>query len=209
MSEDVKNPFEDEEVATAEIDDSEEEMEDDEPDEIEVAFNEAMEEGKTEDEVMLAMIEAGATFKNVRSRYNSLMVDAGMLDSRAEKQKIVQDTLEGMDLSSEEGFTKAVEALTENLKGVNAKSAAGSIRQYAKKNELEVYKKPKGEGAGRSGITSEFHDWVIANLPVSDEDVNAWIKENGTENTKRHARVYIGQAHLANRAYGMAAEKAA
>lgn len=205
MSEETANPFYEEPVQ----DIAEDEVEaDEEPDEIEVAFAEAVAEDKTEDEIMLAMIEAGATFKNVRSRYNALMVDAGMLDSRAEKAQIVEQTLEGVDLSTEDGFNGAIEALTENLKGVNNKSAAASIRQYAKKNELEVYKKPKGEG-GRSGITSQYHDWVLANLPVSDEQVNAWIEANGTENTKRHARVYLGQAHLANKAYGLAVEAAA
>lgn len=204
MSEVQANPFDEEELPTTDVSDDEE-MEDDEPDEIEIAFNEAMEEGKTEDEVMLAMIEAGATFKNVKTRYNALMVDNGYLDSRAEKQEIVNSTLEGADLSTEEGFSAAVEALVESLKGVNEKSAAASIRQYAKKNELECYKKPKGEGTGRSGITSQFHDFVIANLPVSDEAINKWIEENGTENTKRHARVYIGQAHLANKAFEKAA----
>lgn len=211
---DVENPFDqEEEITAAQEAELEAEMDaeeaDDEPDEIEIAFADAMAEDKTEDEIMLAMIEAGATFKNVRSRYNALMVDAGMLDSRAEKQEIVKSTLEGRDLTTEEGFNGAVDALLDSLKGVNNKSAAASIRQYAKKNELEVYKKPKGEGTGRSGITSQFHDWVVSSLPVSDEDVNAWIEVNGTPNTKRHAKVYIGQAHLANRAYGLAAEKAA
>lgn len=200
------NPFE--EAAEEDVvQDVTEEMEDevDEPDDIEIAFEEAMGEGKSEDEVMLAMIEAGATFKNVKSRYNALMVDNGLLNSRAEKQEIVATTLEGLDLSTEEGFAGATVALVSALKGVTDKSAAASIRQFAKKNELEVYKKPKGEGAGRSGITSKFHDFVIANVPVSDTDVAEWIVANGTENTKRHEKTYLGQAHLANRAFNKAA----
>lgn len=207
MSDDIANPFEDEELEGTEVAEAEDNEAEEEPDDIEIAFSDAMEEGKTEDEIMLAMIEAGATFKNVKSRYNALMVDTGMLDSRAEKQKIVSDTLEGMELAEEDGFTAAVEALVENLKGVNAKSAAASIRQYAKKNELEVYKKPKGTGTGRAGITSLFYDWIIANLPVTDDQVNDWIATNGTENTKRNARAHVARAHLANRAYNKASGK--
>ena len=199
-----ENPFE-EEVAAKKTEVEEVETED-EPDDIEIAFEEAMSEGKTEDEIMLSMIEAGATFKNVKSRYNALMVDNGYLDSRAEKQEIIKATMEGRDLSTEEGLEEAVDALVESLKGVTSKSAAASIRQYAKKNELEVYKKPKGEGAGRSGITSKLHDFIVDNLPVSDQAVIAWIDENGTQNTKRHEKVYLGQAHMANRAYNKAAE---
>jgi len=197
-----ENPFDEEEMITGEDEAVEEEVEE-EPDEIEIAFTEAMEEGKTEDEVMLAMIEAGATFKNVRSRYNALMVDNGLLDSRAEKQKIIDETLSGLDLADEDNFKAAVEALTDSLKGVNEKSAAASIRQYAKKNELEVYKKPKGEG--RTGITSMFHDWLVSACPVTDEQVNEWINANGTENFKRNAKYYLGEAHMVNKAYRKAA----
>lgn len=209
-----ENPFGEDETsladdAEASLDNMDEpDMDDsveDEPDDIEIAFDEAMSEGKSEDEVMLAMIEAGATFKNVKSRFNALMVDNGYLDSRAEKAEIVASTLEGRDLSTEEGLDQAISDLSEKLKGVNAKSAAASIRQYAKKHELEIYKKPKGAGVGRSGITSKFHDWVVANIPVTENQVAEWIEANGTDNTKRHSRVYLGQALLANRAYNKAA----
>ena len=182
-----------------------EEVEAEEHDDIELAFDAAVSDGKEEDEIMLAMIEAGATFKNVKSRYNALLVDNGYLDSKAEKAKIVTDTLEGMDLADEDGFQSAVDVLIEGLKGATEKSVAASIRAYAKKNELEVYKKPKGEGAGRSGITSMFHDFVIDSLPVSKEDVDAWIETNGTDNTKRHAKAYHARADLANRSYNKAA----
>lgn len=200
-----ESPF-DEEVLETEVEAEEVETEEEAPDDIEVAFDEAVAADKSEDEVMLSMIEAGATFKNVKSRYNALMVDNGFLDSRAEKQEIVKKTMEGRDLTTEEGMDGAVAALVEALKGVTDKSAAASIRQYAKKAEIDVYKKPKGEGAGRSGITSQFHDWVIAQVPVSDKDVAAWIEANGTENTKRHSKTYLGQAHLANRAFNKVSE---
>jgi len=195
MSDQENAVFEDEEVVdqTEEVDDT---VEDDEPTPIEVAFDEAMSEDKSEDEIMLDMIAAGATFKNVKTIFNACMVSGGYANSKTEKAEIVNDTLSGMDLSTEEGFAAAVEALTDNLKGVNDKSAAGSIRQYAKKNELEVFKKPKGTGAGRSGITSAFHDYLRANSPVSKEDVAGWIEANGTDNTKRHASHYQGLAAL-------------
>lgn len=189
------------------VDQTEEEVatEDEGPDEIEQAFIDGMDEGKSEDDIMLDMIGAGATFKTVKTLFNKYMVDGGYANSRAEKAEIVDTTLEGMDLSTEEGFSAAVEALVGNLKGVNEKSAAGSVRQYAKKNELECFKKPKGAGAGRSGVTSKFHDFLVENTPVSAEDVSAWIEENGSENTKRHASHYQGLAKLCNRI----AEKAA
>lgn len=186
--------FEDEEV----VDQQSEEVaaEDEGPTEIEVAFQDGMEAGKEEDEIMLDMIAAGATFKSVKTIYNKCMVEGGFVNSRAEKTEIVNETLKGADLSTEEGFSAAVEALMANLTGVNERSVAGSIRQYAKKNELDVYKKPKGEGAGRSGITSKFYDFVKENTPLSKEQVATWIEENGTENTKRHANHFQGIAKL-------------
>lgn len=191
FEDDVVEQGEDLDVTEAEV--AEEE---DGPDPIEIAFEDGMAEGKTEDEIMLDMIGAGATFKTVKTIFNKCMVAGGFANSREEKAQIVDDTLEGLDLSTEEGFNEAVEALTENLKGVNEKSAAGSVRQYAKKHELECYKKPKGAGGGRSGITSQFHDFLRANSPVTPEQVTDWIEANGSENTKRHASHYQGLAKL-------------
>jgi len=167
-----------------------------EPTPAEVAFENGMLENKSEDEIMLDMIGAGATFKTVKTIFNKCMVDSGYLDSRKEKTEIVDDTLQGMDLSTEEGFLAASTALLANLKGVNDRSVGASIRQYAKKNELEVFKKPKGTGAGRSGITSKFYDFLRTSSPANKEQVAAWIEENGTDNTKRHANHYQGIAKL-------------
>lgn len=192
-----------------ELDDQEYEEIDDGPDDIEEAFNDCVAAGKSEDETMIAMIEAGATFKNVRSRYNALMVENGFLDSKSEKNEIIESTLESVDLSSEEAFDAAVSSLTEKLKGVNEKSAAQSIRTYCRKNEIEYYKKPKGAGAGRSGITSKYHNWLVDKLPVTKEYVAKWIETEGTENTKRHAGAYQAMADLANRAYNKGAGKEA
>lgn len=202
MSDDFENEVEEEVVDQVE---GAEEAEADEPDDIELAFDNAVSEGKEEDEIMLDMIQAGATFKNVRSRYNALLVDNGYLDSRAEKSDIVNSTLEGVDLTDEDSFNASVEALVEALKGVNAKSASASIRAYAKKNELECYKKPAGTGTGRSGITSDYHDWLIDNCPVTHADVNAWIETNGTGNTKRHAKAWLAKADVVNRAFNKGA----
>lgn len=178
------------------VEDEQPEQEEEPPTPAEIAFENGMLEEKSEDEIMLDMIGAGATFKTVKTIFNKCMVDSGYLNSRKEKTEIVDDTLQGMDLSTEEGFNAASTALLANLKGVNDRSVGASIRQYAKKNELDVYKKPKGSGAGRSGITSKYYEFLRDNSPVSKEQVAAWIEENGTDNTKRHANHYQGIAKL-------------
>jgi hypothetical protein len=178
------------------VNDDIDETEENEPDPIRDAFDDAIAQDKTEDEVMLEMIGAGASFKNVKSLYTSYLIEEGMLDSRAEKAEIINTTLEGIDLSTEDGFNSAVAALEESLKGVNSKSAAASVRQYAKKNELEFFKKPKGAGVGRSGITNDYYTWLKGSVPVTDKDVAEWVDAFGTDNTKRHLSHYQGVAKL-------------
>lgn len=180
------------------------ENENDANEEIRAAFDEAVQEDSDEDSIKLSMIAAGASFKNVTRLFNQFMIDAGLAISKADRSAIVEETMEGLEgLETEEGFNDAVAALVESVQGASEKSAAGLVRAYCKKNELECYKKPKGEGSGRTGFTSLYHAWLVANPSCTEEEATAYIMgENGnpetSDNTKRHKSYYIGLANLAN-----------
>lgn len=180
------------------------EGQEDEQNEIRVAFDEAIGQDAEEDDVKMAMIGAGATFKNVTRFYNQFMIDAGLAISKADRNQIVEDTLEGLDLDSEEAFELAVGNVVAAVQGATERSAAALIRSYGKKNDLPVYSKPKGEGTGRVGFASKYYDFLVSNPAVDEDTAKAYIMGEGdfedtSENVQRHASHYMAIWKLANR----------
>ncbi len=171
------------------------------------AFVDAVEAEKSEDEVKMAMIQAGCPFKKVAKLYNDYLVESGMANSKEERQQLLDKTLGGKDLSEEKVFTKAVATLIEKGKNINEKSAAAMIRGWAKKNDVECWAKPKGEGSGRTGFASLFYDWLLDNPKCTKEEASAYIQgKNGnpatSDNVKRHESHYLGIAALVNKVAG-------
>lgn len=183
-----------------------------ETNEVEVAIREAFDanQGKEEDAIKLAMISAGATFKNVTRLFNQFMVDAGLAVSKEEKDQKVLEAVDGVDLATEEGFDSAVEALMASINATD-KSAAALVRAYAKKNELEVFKKAKsGGGAGKQGFAGKFYEFLAANPTCTKEEATAFINGEGdheetSENVKRHLSHYLAIHALVNRIAGVEA----
>jgi hypothetical protein len=170
---------------------------------IQGAFEEAISNESDEDDTKLQMISAGATFKNVTRLYNQYMIDAGLAISKADRNQIVGDTLEGLEFDTEENFGAATTALQEAIEGSTERSVAALVRAYAKKNELECYTKPKGEGGTRTSFASKFYDALVANPLMSEEDATAIVMGTGeneetSENVKRHHSHYMNIYGLAN-----------
>lgn len=181
---------------------------------IREAFNAAVVAGKEEDAIKLDMITAGATFKNVTRLFNEFMVDAGLAISKDEKDQKVLEAVDGLDLSTEEGFDSAVVKLVELL-NTTEKSAAAIVRAYGKKNEVEVFKKAKtSTGEARNGFATKFYQFLIENPTCSKEQAVAFIQgtdghEETSENTKRHQSHYLAIHRLVNCVAGVAEAPAA
>tara|TARA_R110000744_G_C19371578_1_gene562715 strand:- start:17090 stop:17680 length:591 start_codon:yes stop_codon:yes gene_type:complete len=178
-----------------------------EVDETEIAINEAFtiatDNGDDEDSVKMAMIQAGATFKNVTRLFNALMIDAGLAISKEDKDQTTSDTLEGRVFESEEDFNSAVSDLMSAITGSTERSAAALVRAYAKKNELATYTKPKGTGGNRSGFATKFYDWLAETARTADE-VKAYIAGDGdhedtSDNVKKHASHYVAIGAMAEK----------
>ncbi|QVJ07738.1 hypothetical protein S1R3Y_000029 [Vibrio phage vB_ValP_VA-RY-3] len=177
---------------------------------LEVQIREAFDanQGKEEDEIKLAMITAGATFKNVTRLFNQFMVDSGLAVSKEEKDQIVLEVAGANDISTEEGFDAAVAALVERITGTTEKSAAALIRAYGKKNEVEVFKKAKGgSGAPRTGFNAKYFDFLAANPTCSKEEAEEFINnsEFSSENVRRHKSKHLAVHALVNRIAGVEA----
>ena len=178
------------------------EEEDNTVEEIRAVFASNISESE-EDDVKLLMIQAGATFKNVTRLYNQFMIDAGLAISKADRDQIVSDTLSGKEFESQEDFEHAVALIADAVQGTTERSASALVRSYAKRNELECYTKPKGEGT-RSTFSTRYYDWLAANPNASEDEAQSFILGEGdheetSENTKRHLSHYQSIRSLANR----------
>lgn len=184
------------------------EVEVEEVDVILEAFEAATAADKNEDEVKMALIGAGATFKNVTRLYNAYMVDAGYAISKEEKTEIVDKILVDKDLADEKVFDKAVTAITAKAAGVTEKSAAALIRSFAKANDLECFKKPKGSGGSRDGFRSRFLDALGSSPSMTEAQCTEYLQtaEGTSANILRHESVYQAIRSMAN---GIAEAKAA
>lgn len=216
MSESSKSLFaqsDEEEVREVEVSSKEEEEEeavksdeDDEMESIRAAFTSSVND-EDEDSVKMQMIQAGATFKNVTRLYNQFMIDAGLAISKSDRAQIVEDTLEGLDLDTEESFNEAVAALMESVTGSTERSAGALVRSYAKKNDIPVYVKPKeskGTGSGRSGFIDTYHKFLIDNPNCTKEEATAYINGEGdhpdtSDNVKKHISHYLKSWKLVNK----------
>ena len=170
---------------------------------IRAAFDESVSDDQSEDDIKLEMITAGATFKNVTRLYNQFMIDAGLAISKADRAEIVESTLEGLDLASEEDFQSAVAAVMSAVAGTNEKSAGGLVRSYGKKNYVEVYVKPKGESSPRTGLISNLYDQIVSNPMQTDEELTAYVmktaEEKDSTNFSNHLSSHLGVLKLARR----------
>lgn len=169
---------------------------------VKVAFEKAVGAGKNEDEIKMAMINAGATFKNVSRMYTDLCVSSGLITSKDKKAEIVAAVMAKAKVDNEEGLKTAIDNVVSKCKGVSEKAAAGLIRSYCKKNEIDMYKRPKGAG-GSSGFASKFYGFLRSNPKASEADAAKFINGEGdyedtSENVKRHLSHYQAIRKLCN-----------
>ena len=118
--------------------------------------------------------------------------------SKDEKDDILNQVLDGLDLTEVDTFDSAVAELAQRLQ-TSEKSAAGSLRQWSKKNSIPFFIKPKSETAERTGITATIYNWIIDNSTASTEELFAFLGEVGTENTLRNKAIYAGILKMANK----------
>ena len=181
-----------ENVSEEELDDQETEEQEEEDTAIQDSFEAGISDDNDEDDIKLAMIGAGATFKNVTRLYNQFMIDAGLALSKEDKAAHVTEALEGKEFADEAGYDAAIVALVSDEKGINERSAGGLLRAYAKKQDLDVYKKPKAEGSGKSGFASTFYAWLVSNPEVEKKAANEYIMNpENSENVRRHESHYM------------------
>ena len=168
------------------------------------AFNAATEAGKEGDDVKMEMIKAGAAFKSVTNLFNKYMIDSGKAMSGDQKKELLDKSLDDAVLDTEEGFAAAVKVIVDKGTNVNDKSAAGMVRAWAKKAEVECYKAPASEGT-RNPFIPIFHKALVANPQMTEDELKGIIggleKDEWKVNPTRWLTVHNNTRVLANTIY--------
>lgn len=145
-------------------------------------------ENPDEEAVKLAMLMSGAKFANVARYFNQFMVEFGYAKSKEERSEILDELLQGLELTNEEIFDKALKDIEAKLE-VNERSASTSLRMWCRKNSIEFFKKPKAEqGEGRQTFESKMQNWMLENMDATSEQFKAFFDEN--TQTKTSTRVW-------------------
>ena len=149
---------------------------------IRSAFDGTIDSGD-EEKIKMAMLKAGAKIKAVSGLYTSFLVDTGALASKEEKSEAVKEAFEAedADCTTEEGFGAIVKVLVGKLAGATESSAGNVARAYAKKAELECWKKPAGAGR-QSGFRFQFYGALRANPRMTATEAKTFGDKHGTEN---------------------------
>lgn len=181
-----------------------------EVDALEVAINEAFEiaiqSGKTEDDVKLAMIGAGATFKNVTRLYNSFMIDAGLAISKADRDLAISGIVgDPAMLAEEDHFDYCVGAIVEQIKGATERAAGAMLRSFAKANSVECFKKTKeASGSRQEGFRFKLYAALRANFAMTEKECADFMEDpanNASDNDKKAQSHFQAIRKLCNDAY--------
>jgi hypothetical protein len=168
---------------------------------IRAAFDENVDSGD-EEKIKMAMLKAGAKIKSVSSLYTGFMIETGALASKEDKAAAVEAAFgaEGADCTTEEGFNAIVAEVESNLAGATTASAGNVVRAYAKKAELECWKKPAGAGR-QSGFRFQFYNALRANPQMTADEATAFGAEHGTENDVKAFSHYQAIRQMVNDVY--------
>jgi len=177
--------------------------------ETDLAIRAAFDDNQDSEEevVKMAMLQAGCKIKAVARVYNTYMIDSGQMATKEEKDDALEANLVGMDLASEEGFDAAVEVIQADVTGATEKSAAAMVRAWAKKSDVEVYKKPAGAPRTDSFVY-KFNTELVGNPTMTEAECKAFIVANGTKGTQSTEYYFQSLRKLANAIYTKYAEAA-
>lgn len=169
-------------------------------------FDELMDQDRPDDDVKMAMIQADPEigFTNITRVFNQFMIDSGRTMSKEDLDEIIETVMDDADVSTEEGLETAVSDMVDSSNGVSEAKAVRLIRSYAKKNEMECYSKPKGTGTRANSFIHRFHDALVGNPDMTEEECHDLLYGEGdhpetSQNVKNYEKMYQGHRLLANR----------
>ena len=167
---------------------------------IREAFDAATADGKNADEVKVEMIKAGCQFKDTGRLYKEWGIETGIVVDAKERTAKVDDVMSSQgDLDTEDGLSAAMEAIMDDINGTNEKQAGALIRAWAKKNDVDVFKKPKGGGGVRkSSFIFVLIERLLDNPSMDESTFDELVAGAETKAASTYRSHYNAVRELAN-----------
>lgn len=152
-------------------------------DKVEALIKDGKESDKSNDEIMIEVMQLGLGYKAAVKAFENTMRKLGFMMKPSDRTEAVKKILTDIDFKPEtyEEIEKAVDYICENVAETSKAQARGAINKYAKENEIELPKKPKGQkgGAGGAKQLEKLVHWILGN---ADQDEKAYLKYCESEN---------------------------
>jgi len=111
---------------------------------------------KTDDEMLQALFEAGVPFTDLRTVFNDIVKEKGLRLTAKERKLKTEEILEGTTgFADAEELLKVVSKLQDKLK-VTSTKAMGSLRTWAKANNIELPKAPRVSKPRKVGFGGHY-----------------------------------------------------
>jgi len=134
-----------------------------------------------ENEVLVQIVNSGVSFRNAQKVYKQITEDLGLRVSAKDRYEQVVDLLgDSATFDEYSDVEGAVQLITKKVGDTSAPQAMAALRKFAKENEIELPKKPKGsKGDGKPrGFKAVAYAWIMDNKDCTKDELSAFLKEN-------------------------------
>ncbi len=162
------------------------------------------------DDAMLAQLyEQGVVFSELRTVFNEIVKDKGLRLTNKERKIKTAELLDGTtEIVDAEAMLKIVAMLQDKLK-VTTTKAMGSLRTFAKDNNITLPKAPrasKPRKAGFSGHYAKILDFIIDNRDADKKAVVEFCHKESIP--EAYSTTALNVVHFAKRWNGEITEEA-
>jgi transcriptional regulator with AAA-type ATPase domain len=157
------------------------------PLEIAIAVLEpVIDEGGDEEAMSIALIKSGVKASRLGAMLKLVLEAKGLAKSAKDRFAEASELLVNWDFKGNVSEWKDVEeaavSISEEVDETTKIQALAAIRKFAKANEIELPKKPKGAGGSRTSIDDLFFDWAVNNQDAGEAEINNFLAtQNITE----------------------------
>lgn len=137
--------------------------------------------GKSDDDMLIEIVKAGISFRRAGKMFKETFERLGLRTSVKDVKEIAAKLLAELNWKPEtySDVEQAVsKVLAKSPEGAEKGQAIAAVKAYAKANEFELPKRPKG-ARGAIGFKGDAYEWILANQNATKEELAAYLESKG------------------------------
>jgi len=166
-------------------------------------------ENKTDDEMLAQLYEGGVAFSDLRPTFNEIVKEKGLRLNNKERKIKTTELLDGItEFADAETMLKSVAMLQDKLK-VTTTKAMGSLRTWAKDNNITLPKAPRASKPRKTGFSGHYEKILNFILENRDADKKSVVEFCHKESIpEAYSTTALNVVHFAKRWNGEITEEA-